>query len=95
MSGIGAAEIGFSVILLVGLVSVVFPIVGLVDAARRPAPAWTASGQNQTLWIALNAVGIVVCGIGAIIGLVYLLTIRPQVARAESVPPPPPPPGPG
>lgn len=88
MVGIGAAELIIVAVILVGLLAVAFPIIGLVDAARRPAHAWTASGQNQTLWIALNAVGIVVCGIGAIIGLVYLLAIRPQVARAEALSPP-------
>lgn len=84
--GLGAPEL--LIIGVLGLLAII-PIVALVDAARRPADAWQRSGQNQTLWIVLNAVGIALCGVGVIVGTIYLTVIRPQV-KAASAPVPPP-----
>ena len=67
------------ILLFMALLAVV-PIVALVDAARQPREAWERAGQNQTVWIVLNAVRIVACGFGLIIGLVYLIVVRPKVA---------------
>jgi hypothetical protein len=67
----------------------IFPLAGLVisvwaliDTLTRPEWAWQASGQNKVLWIVLNIVGFFICGL--VIGLIYLIAIRPKVARAQS-----------
>lgn len=64
------------------LVGPVLAIVSIVDVVRRPDGAWEASGQSKTLWLILNIVGIFFCGL--VIGLIYLLAIRPKVAAAQS-----------
>jgi hypothetical protein len=51
----------------------------LVDAARRPEWAFRAAGHNKTLWIVLEAIGIVFFGV--VLALIYFLAIRPSVAR--------------
>lgn len=81
MGGLGAPEL-LIVLLLLG--SVVLPLWGLVDAARRPDGQFQAAGQNKTLWIVLNALGLLVWGFGAVVALVYLLVIRPKVAAAPA-----------
>jgi drug/metabolite transporter superfamily protein YnfA len=60
----------------------VFPIWGIVDAAGRPDSAWARAEQNKTLWIVLQAVGMLVC-FGWILAVVYLVAIRPKVRAAE------------
>jgi len=73
--------------LFLSLIAVAISVWAIVDAARRPDWAWQASGQNRTLWLILNVVGLFVCGL--VIGLVYLLGIRPKVAQAEAAGGPP------
>jgi Protein of unknown function (DUF2516)/Protein of unknown function (DUF2510) len=80
-------------------------IFGLIDVVRRPDWVWQASGQNKTLWLVLTIVGIVLFFVtfsGVVIGLVYLLAIRPKLAWAAErggptggygTTPPAPPPG--
>ena len=77
MGSLGAPEL---LILVLLLGSVVLPLWGLVDAARRPDEEFRAAGQNKTLWIVLNALGLLVWGFGAVVALVYLLVVRPKVA---------------
>jgi zinc ribbon protein len=50
---------------------------GLIDAARRPDWAYTASASSKTLWIVLIAV------LGAIPAIIYLVAIRPRVRATE------------
>lgn len=95
---LGAPEL---LILLFGAVPYAVIIWALVDAATRPDWAWERSGQNKALWIALLAVGLLLCAIGFVLALVYLLSVRPQVARHQggaasppSYPKPPPTGGP-
>lgn len=52
----------------------------LVDAARRPEEQLAQRG-GKTLWVVLLAVFLVVPG-GFLLGLVYLLAVRPCGARA-------------
>jgi uncharacterized protein YybS (DUF2232 family) len=85
-------------ILAVGVVPYGVIIWGLVDAASRPEWAWQRAGQNKALWVVLQVVGLVFCLVGVILSIVYLATIRSQVARQQgpATPPPPytgPPPG--
>ena len=92
--------------LLFGIASLVIVIVAAVDASRHPDWAWQRAGQSKALWIILPIVLLVACGIvGGILGLVYLLSIKPKVVAAEQSgpqggygpppgygqPPPPPP----
>lgn len=81
MGGLGAPEL---LILLLLLGSVVLPLWGLVDAARRTDASFHAAGQNRTLWIVLNALGLLVWGFGAVVALVYLLVVRPKVAAVAA-----------
>lgn len=90
---LGAPEL---LILLLGVVPYGVIIWGIVDAASRPEWAWQRSGQNKTLWVVLQVIGFFFCLVGFILTLVYLITIRPQVARHQSASgPPPAPPVPG
>lgn len=68
--------------LLLSLVALAVSLWALIDAAMRPTWAWEAAGQNKTLWIVLNVAGLFVCGL--VIGLVYLLAIRPKVASGQT-----------
>jgi len=70
------------IILLLAILGLVFPIWGIADAAGRPDSAWARAEQNKTLWIVLQAVGMLVC-FGWILAAVYLLVIRPKVKQAQ------------
>lgn len=77
---IGIWELGiFSIAFLVSIGGFVVALVALVDAARRPVGQWEAAQQQQTLWIVLCAVGLVVWPLGLVVGLVYLAVIRRQL----------------
>jgi uncharacterized protein DUF2510/uncharacterized protein DUF2516 len=76
------ARVGiFGPFLVLGLIGPIISIWALIDAIGRPEWAWQASGQSKTLWVVLNVIGILLCGI--VIGLIYLVGIRPKVAMAE------------
>jgi hypothetical protein len=76
--------------LVFGIGSLVVVIMSAVDASRHPEWAWQRTGQNKTLWLVLPIVLLVVCGIvGGIMGLVYLLSIKPKLVAAEQQGPPP------
>ena len=72
------------IILVVAAVALVLPIWAIVDAVSRPDAVWAATGQNKTLWIVLIVVLTVLCGVGWIVALVYLLSIRPKLIAAQS-----------
>ena len=79
---IGVWELGiFSIAFLVSIGGFVVALIALVDAARRPVGQWEAA-QQQTLWIVLTAVGLVVWPLGLVVGLVYLVVIRRQLQAA-------------
>ena len=67
--------------MLLSLASLGLVIWGIVDAAQRPDAAWQQAGQNKTLWIVLQAVGLLFC-VGGIFAVIYLAAVRPQVDRA-------------
>jgi Protein of unknown function (DUF2510) len=56
---------------------------GVVDAASHPAWAWQRAGQSKTLWIVLQAVGVLFCLVGFVFAIVYLATIAPRVRAAQ------------
>ena len=70
-------------ILLIGVVPYAVILWGIIDAAMRPDPAWQRAGQNKVLWVALQVAGLFVCLAGFVLSLVYLLAIRPQLARQQ------------
>ena len=78
---LGPAEVALVAFLLIPL-GLVFPIWGIIDATGRPDAAWALAEQNKTLWIVLQAVGMLVC-FGWVLALVYLIVIRPRVRAAE------------
>jgi len=66
-----SAIVSPKLLLVLSLIALVISIVAIVDVVRRPNWVWQASRQNKTLWLVLNIVGLLVCGL--IIGLIYLL----------------------
>ena len=83
---IGSSEIGLLLLLMAlgwGLM-----VWGLADAAGRPQSAWTAAEENKTLWVALQAIALVV-PFGFVIPIVYLVSIRPRVRDAQDTAGPP------
>ena len=82
MDGVGSVEI--LVIVVVGMVTLGLPIWALVDAASRPDTAWTATGQSKVLWVALLVVLTILCWVGWIVALAYLLAVRPKLVAAQA-----------
>lgn len=56
----------------------------LLDAARRPEWAFSFAGKSRTLWVALNGVGVLFCGLGVVVSVWYWLKVRPVVAGVEA-----------
>jgi len=56
----------------------------LLDAARRPAWAWSLAGRSQAMWIGACGLGILVMVVGLFVSLTYLIRIRPEIAAAEN-----------
>jgi hypothetical protein len=77
LAAIIGPDLLFVVILLCAMV---VPIWAVVDAAMRPALAFSAAGSNKTLWIVLVAVAWFF-GLGFFLGGFYLLFTRPKVRR--------------
>ncbi len=72
------------IFLVIALPSFVVAVWALADAAMRPGPAFNAAGQTKPLWIILPLVGIILFMIiGGILGLIYLISIRPKVRQAQ------------
>jgi Protein of unknown function (DUF2510)/Protein of unknown function (DUF2516) len=74
--------VGVPFFFLFGLAPIALGVIALVDATRRTDDEWARANQSKTLWVVLIAVGFVLCAIGLVIDLVYLLSIRPQLDRA-------------
>ncbi len=72
------------VFLILGLAALGITIWGVVDALQRPDAAWQAAGQNKTTWVVLMIVLAFLCGLGWVVALVYLLSIRPKLIAAQS-----------
>jgi ABC-type Mn2+/Zn2+ transport system permease subunit len=54
-----------------------------LDAARRPAWAWSLAGRSQTLWMAAVFLGVLTVIGGLLVSGYYLAVVRPEVAAAE------------
>ena len=54
-----------------------------LDAARRPAWAWSLANRSQTVWMAAVFLGVLTVVGGLLISGYYLAIVRPEVAAAE------------
>ena len=81
---LGPSELLIIFIILIGIAAIGVPLYGGIDAARRPAPAWQRSGENQMLWVLGQLLGAFFCGIvGLVFAVIYLTQIRDRVITAE------------
>lgn len=67
-----------TLLVLLLVITLAIQVIALVDAARRPDEDLAARG-GKTLWLVLLAVALVIPG-GFLLGLIYLLAIRPRSA---------------
>ncbi len=72
------------VFLILGIAALGITIWGVVDALQRPDAVWAAAGQNRTTWVVLMIVLAFLCGLGWVVALIYLLSIRPKLIAAQS-----------
>ena len=83
---IGPVE--FVVIVSVSILAVAPLVLGvwaIVDAAKRPEAAWSAIGKSRATWIVLIAVFTIFCNlIGLVLSIVYLTSVRTQLAAATT-----------
>jgi hypothetical protein len=54
-----------------------------LDAARRPAWAWSLANRSQAAWMAAVFLGVLTVVGGLLISGYYLAVVRPEVAAAE------------
>jgi preprotein translocase subunit SecY len=73
-----------AIVLVLVLVPLAVIVWGITDAAQRPAWAWDQAHRNRTIWIALQALAVLFFFVGFILTLVYLTTIRREVAAAQA-----------
>lgn len=75
-AGGAMAAVGIFLLFLVvfSIVSTVFWVWMLVDAAKAPESAWAAIGQSKTLWIVLA-----VFPLGVIASLLHYFWLRPKL----------------
>lgn len=76
LAAVFGADLLFVLVLLVFGVAV--PLWAVVDAATRPASAFTAAGSNKATWIVVIVVSWFF-GLGFFLGGFYLLVKRPKV----------------
>jgi hypothetical protein len=68
--------------MVLGILPFAFCIFGLVDASSTPDWVWLRAGQNKTLWIVLLAIGLLFCGFGLVVAIIYFASIRGSLKRA-------------
>jgi hypothetical protein len=56
----------------------------LLDCAKRPQWAWALAGRRQVVWLAVILFGVISVVPGLVVSLLYLLRVRPVIARAEA-----------
>lgn len=75
---LGAPEV--LLLTVVWLALVVPPVWALVDAVGRPQAAFDAIGRSRATWIILLLLGILCFALlGLVLGLYYLLSVRPKL----------------
>ncbi len=55
----------------------------LLDAARRPAWAWSFANKSQLAWLMAILLGTLLLGLGVLIAAYYLWRVRPVVRAVE------------
>jgi hypothetical protein len=85
MFGLGWTEV--MLLGALGALGALIPVLGAVDAALKPDPAWAAAGQNKLVWVILQIAGAFLL-LGLPITLVYLIAIRPKVKARMTRPAP-------
>ena len=69
--------------MLLASIPIAMSLWALLDAARRPAWAWSLAGRSQLVWIGLSAFGLFLVIPGMAIATWYLMRVRPAVAAVE------------
>jgi len=72
-----AVSVLMLVLVVLSLATAILWILALVDALRRPDPAWAAAGQNKLLWV------LVVVFTGIVGAILYFAIARPALERAR------------
>ena len=72
------------VVFLFFLGTIAVAIWATVDAARRPREAFSLAGSSKGLWVTLLVVfDVLAFFVSTVLGVVYLVSIRPRVAAAQ------------
>lgn len=71
-------------VLLVAATPLALSVFALLDAARRPAWAWSLAERPQAMWMGMILVGTFLSILGIGLSLYYLTRVRPAVAAAEN-----------
>ena len=69
---------------LVAATPLALSVFALLDAARRPAWAWSLAERPQAMWMGMILVGTFLSILGIGLSLYYLTRVRPAVAAAEN-----------
>ncbi len=72
------------VFVTVAALPLIWSVIALLDAARRPGWVWALAGKSQALWMALILMGILSLVGGLIIATIYMRRIRPILIDAEN-----------
>jgi Protein of unknown function (DUF2516) len=75
--------VGAPELLVILLIVPVIPLWALIDALVRPDWAWQQASQNKVAWAVALAVSLLLFLIGTVIGIVYLATVRSQLAKVQ------------
>ncbi|MEZ5373646.1 MAG: hypothetical protein R2704_13135 [Microthrixaceae bacterium] len=71
-------------VVIVAAAPLALSVIALLDAARRPAWAWSLAERPQAMWMAMILVGTFLSILGVGISLYYLLRVRPAIVAAEN-----------
>jgi hypothetical protein len=72
------------VYLLIASIPILLSLWALLDAARRPAWAWSLAGRSQLGWLVAIAFGVFLLIGGLAIDLWYLVRVRPVIRAVEA-----------
>lgn len=70
--------------LLVASIPISLSLWALLDAARRPAWAWSLAGRSQLAWLVAIAFGVLLLIGGLAIASWYLVRVRPVIRAVEA-----------
>lgn len=69
--------------LIVAAIPISLTVWALLDAARRPAWAWSLANRSQLIWLTAIGFGLFLSFVGMAISLYYLWRVRPTIAAVE------------